>query len=49
VDQPSPDFDADGAQTDLERWLRTSLDGLAGAQELAQPQAAIKFGESARD
>jgi hypothetical protein len=34
---PSPDFDADRAKTDLERWLRTSLDGLAGAQELAQP------------
>jgi polyketide cyclase/dehydrase/lipid transport protein len=34
---PSPDFDADAARTELERWLRTSLDGLAGAHELAQP------------
>jgi hypothetical protein len=34
---PSPDFDADAARTELERWLRTSLDGLARAHELAQP------------
>lgn len=34
---PPPDFDANAAKTELERWLRTSLDGLAGAHELAQP------------
>jgi hypothetical protein len=34
---PPPDFDANAAKTELERWLRTSLDGLARADELAQP------------
>jgi hypothetical protein len=34
---PPPDFDANAARAELERWLRTSLDGLARAHELAQP------------
>jgi hypothetical protein len=29
-------FDPDAAKIELERWLRTSLDGLAGAKALAQ-------------
>jgi hypothetical protein len=32
---PPPDFDANAAKTELERWLRTSLDGLARAHEPA--------------
>jgi hypothetical protein len=32
------DFDANAAKIELERWLRTSLDGLASAQELAQAE-----------
>jgi hypothetical protein len=34
---PPPDFDANVAKTELERWLRTSLDGLAHAHGAAPP------------
>lgn len=32
---PPPDFDPEAAKSELERWLRDSLDGLAGAGALA--------------
>ena len=34
---PPLDFDTEAAKSELERWLRDSLDGLAGAGAFAQP------------
>jgi hypothetical protein len=38
--EPLPDFDTEAAQDELQRWLHSSLDGLAGAGRLAPPAAA---------